>query len=224
MQGMSPGMASDWAQAPSRPTLSAGAVDVWRARLQAAPQGADELLSDEERARAGRLVREDDRRRWAASRAILRALLGRYLGVGGRGIRFAVSAEGKPALPGGELRFNLSHSDELALYAFCHDAEVGIDVEQGARLRDPLAVARRILGPGEEQRLRALEPAARRREFLRSWARHEAVTKCIGTGIEGGRTVTEPLSVVELEVGPGAAGALAVAASSFELRLFDWRG
>ncbi len=222
MLGMAPGMVSGWAQGPSRPTLPAGTVDVWRARLEPAPGRVDELLSDEEHARAGRLVRDEDRVRWAASRAILRALLGRYLNVEGQELQLALSAEGKPALAGAELHFNLSHSGELALYAFCQDAEVGVDVEQGRRLRDPLAVARRILGPGEEQRLRALEPAAQTREFLRSWARHEAIAKCLGTGIEGGQTGAERLSVVELEVGPGAGGALAVAALSFEPRLFEW--
>lgn len=184
----------------------------------------DELLTGEELARAGRLLRDDDRRRWAASRAILRALLARYLGVDGREIQFALAAKGKPALAEGQLRFNLSHSDDLALYAFCQDAEVGVDVEQGGRLRDPLAVARRILGPDEERRLRALEPAAQRREFLRAWVRHESIAKCLGTGIEGPRTPAERVSVLELDVGPGAAGALAVAAPSVESRLFEWRG
>ncbi len=217
-------MASDWAEPPSRPTLSAAVVDVWRARLEPAPAGTDELLTGEERTRAGRLLRDQDRRRWAASRAILRALLGRYLGVDGRTIRFAPGAKGKPALAQGQLRFNLSHSDDLALYAFCQGAEVGIDLEHGRRLRAPLAVARRILGAEEEERISALEPAAQKREFLRSWVRHEAIAKCVGTGIGGGPTLPERVSVTELDVGPGAAGALAVAVPCAEARLFEWRG
>lgn len=219
---MSPGMASDWAGAPPRPAPAAGVVDVWRARLAAPPSWVRDLLSDDELARAERLLRERDRERWAASRAILRALVGRYLGVDGRRVRFALSPQGKPALSAAQLRFNLSHSGELALYAFCGEFEVGVDVEHGGRTRDPLPVARRILGPEEEQRLSALEPAAQHREFLRSWVRHEAIAKCLGSGIGGRQVGAEGVSVMELDVASDAAAAVAVAASEFELRLFEW--
>lgn len=198
-------------------------MHVWRAGLEVAPEWARGLLSDDELARAERLLREEDRRRWAASRAILRALLGRYLGVEGPTIQLTASAQGKPALSDGGLHFNLSHSDELALYAFSRDFEVGVDAEHGRRTRDPLPIAGRILGQEEEQRLRALEPPAQHREFLRAWTRHEASAKCLGTGIAGRRVVAEGVSTVELEVGP-AAGAVVVAASDFELRLFEWPG
>lgn len=122
------------------------------------------------------------------------------------------------------MHFNLSHSNELALYAFCRDFEVGVDVEHESRVRDPLPVARRILGPQEERRLASLAPAAQRREFLKSWVRHEASAKCLGTGITGGPATAEALSVVDLELGPGAAAAVAVAGPSSELRLFEWNG
>ncbi len=221
---MSAGSSSEWKAAPARPTLDSGFVDVWRASLEGRGRWGRELLSDAELARAARLAGEQDRERWALSRAILRALLGRYLEMDGRALAFTLAEEGKPAVEPAGVRFNLSHSDDLALYAFCRDVEVGVDLEHESRVRNPLAVARRILGPAEEERLRLVDPGARNREFLRSWVRHEAIAKCLGTGIPARPARGQPLTVLELDVARDAAGAVALAGPSLELRLFDWSG
>ncbi len=222
---MGHGIAGHWEQPPARLTLPEGVLDVWRARLEVPSGWAQGLLSAEELARAGRLVRAQDGARWAASRAILRALLTRYLDVEAPAIAFTFSDRGKPALQQARwrLHFNLSHSEDLSLYAFCRDYEVGVDVEHESRARNPLAVARRIMGEGEELRLRALEPAARRREFVRSWTRHEAIAKCLGMGLARAPADAASLSVIELDVGSDAAGAVATAGSPRQLRQFEWQ-
>ena len=60
--------------------------------------------------------------------------------------------------------------------------------------------------------MRALDPAARTREFLRLWTRHEAGLKCTGTGIGRAGTPTEAEQpwIGELDLGDGAAGAVAL--------------
>jgi 4'-phosphopantetheinyl transferase len=231
---------------PAVVRLDAGRVDVWRADLDGAGEGVVELLSAEERERAGRFVREEDGRRWARARGVLRVLLGRYLGADPGGLRFVVGEHGKPALEGGdgELRFNVSHSSGVALYAFARGREVGVDVELPRRAIDAVALAERTFGEAEAERLRMLDPPAREREFLRLWARHEAQLKCRGTGIGGadesrapgeagvaphGRAASDLASsaslwVVELDAGAeGGAAALAVEGSACELRRWEWR-
>ncbi len=47
-------------------------------------------------------------------------------------------------------------------------------------------------------------------EFLREWVRHEAALKCRGEPL-GGRAALAELAIVDLEVGPGAAAAVASA-------------
>jgi 4'-phosphopantetheinyl transferase len=193
--------------------MQRGVVEVWRADLAAADDAVATLLSADERERAAGFARAQDGRRWGRARGILRALLGDYVGTDPSALRFAADAGGKPELvePSSSLRFNLSHSGEVALYAFACDRAVGVDVEvERERATDLVAVARRAFGAGEAERLGALAPEARRREFLRAWARYEAELKC---GVEA------PW-VTELDVGEAAA--LAVEGGPCEVRVLDW--
>jgi 4'-phosphopantetheinyl transferase len=169
------------------------------------------------------------------ARGVLRALLAGYLNVEPATVAFRLGAHGKPALhiPGVQsaLSFNMSHSGPLALYAFTAAAAVGVDV-QSARARpiDELAIASRALGTEVWRRLAALAPAERRDDFLRAWTRHEAACKCGGTGIwarrgrGGERNHVQELSVLELDVGSGAAGAVALEHDPHELRCWSWSG
>jgi 4'-phosphopantetheinyl transferase len=221
-----------WMPPPERPRIAAGTVDVWRADLARGGQRECELLSSEERARAARFVRADAGRRWAAARGILRALLGAYADVAPAALRFAEGPHGKPriaswscgTLGGQRLRFNVSHSGDVALYAVALEREVGIDVELPHRAVDHVAIARRIFGEREAERLAGLDPAVREREFLRAWVRYEAVVKCRGTGIGGAvdpSAAAEPW-VRELDVGPAAAAALAVEGGTCSVRCWQW--
>jgi len=220
-----------WRAAPASPRLPDGAVHVWRAELAGAHPRLAELLCERERERAARLLRERDRVLWTHARGLLRALLGRYLRLDPRTLRFAAGPHGKPALPAQlALEFNLSHSGSLALYAFSRAGPVGVDVETDRRALDELALAERELGAHEAQRLRALaDPAARRREFLRAWTRHEAAAKCLGTGIAAACASREragALWIAELSPGADAAGLGATAALACEQRpreLRCWR-
>jgi 4'-phosphopantetheinyl transferase len=231
-----------WTPGPNQPVLAEGAVHVWRADLAEVAGELGELLNDDERARAERLVSERDAERWRRARGLLRALLGRYLEEDPRSLRFATGEHGKPAVARdtsdqlsatrdtpasrcAELQFNMSHSGPLALYAFSAAGAVGVDVEIARHPIDEVAIAARTLGELTARRLAELDPDRRRYEFLRAWARHEAELKCLGSGIGGtgvDRGAYKPL-VVALELGPDAAGAVATQRTARELRHWDWR-
>jgi 4'-phosphopantetheinyl transferase len=230
-----------WAPGPLRPSLPDGAVHVWRADLAAASSGLGKLLCSEEQARAQRILNQRDGELWRRSRGLLRALLGRYLQVEPEALRFSIGQHGKPLLlPGTEhstmvqhegalspdrLRFNLSHSAQWALYAVSSTCAVGVDVEVARRPVDEVAIARRILGAAVVERLQALDPDARRREFLRAWVRHEAALKCVGVGIGGTDEPRHEPWVAEIELGlPDAAAAVAATQPAGELRRWAWRG
>jgi len=215
-----------WQPGPAQPRLAAATVDVWRADLASAGgEDARALLSPEERERAARFARPGDGERWTAARAVLRALLGACAGVDPCELRFAVGPHGKPALVDAPpLRFNLSHSADVALYALSPDREVGVDVELPRRAVDHVAIARRILGEAEAERLRALDEPRREREFLRAWVRWEAALKCTGTGIGGAGTASgRPAPWIhELDIGPPGAAALAVMDGPVAVRCWRW--
>jgi 4'-phosphopantetheinyl transferase len=199
-------------------------VHVWRADLTSVAPDLGELLCEQERARAERIVNKHEGELWRRSRGLLRELLGRYLRLEPASLRFAVGEHGKPELHRDRLPFNLSHSGELALYAFSDAGAVGVDVELARRPVDEVAIAARMLGEGVAQRLQALDPATRQREFLRAWARYEAELKCLGVGI--GEAGAEPAGhrpwVEELELGPTAGAAVAAERQARELLCWDW--
>ncbi len=183
------------------PELEPGEVRAWIVELDAGlPPGADvdsaepgvelAILSDDERARAARFVRARERRRFARCRAALREILGRLLREPADSLRFRAAAVGKPELDRGPgvvepIRFNVSHSADLALIAVCRGREVGDDIE---RLR-PITEAERIVASfftaAEQVAFAAIAEPERPAAFLRGWTRKEAVLKGFGMGISG---------------------------------------
>lgn len=195
-----------WTPAPPHPRARKGIVHVWRADLVAVGDTLEDLLCADELARAARIVPERNRVLWARSRGVLRALLARYLDRDPLELRFVLGPHGKPALspegpaPAMDLRFNLSHSGGLALVAVSAGREVGVDIESA------------------RERYTA--------EFLRAWVAHEAAVKCHGGGLTTprGDSPATDLWIAELDAGPQAAAAVAVAVDGgrCELRCYPW--
>jgi 4'-phosphopantetheinyl transferase len=211
--------------------LHAGALHIWRADLDAAGPEIERLLDERELERAARIVREPARRRWIASRGVLRMLLGAYVGAQPSALRFALEAHGKPtlALPAaGRLRFNLAHSGGLAVYALSEIGAVGVDVELVNRRalstqRLDRAPARRMARGGSAERPLDLDPRASRRELLRAWVRYEAEGKRLGVGARNadrwaGARGSRPW-IAELELGEEAVGAVALALAPVDFRV-----
>lgn len=209
------------------------------ADLPSVPRRFHALLAPDERERASRLLGERSQDRWAASRAVLRDLLGRATGVDPATLRFELGPHGKPQLRRSSKQqphFNISHSGDLAIYALSFESEVGVDVEvlDAARsaARDEVAIARRMLGAKVAEGLLSLEPDRRAREFLRAWVRHEALVKCLGYGLAEATRCLIPeeasgsgstLWVTPLDVGQSACAALAAQGARGEVELNSWR-
>lgn len=172
-----------WRPGPLEPALHDADVHVWRARLDRPPVPLGELavlLSEPELERASRL--RTARAPFVAGRGMLRIVLGRYLGRDPAAIELETGPEGKPSVTGDALRFSVSHSGSVALYAFAR-RPVGIDVE---RLRDPsraAPVASRVLSEGERATLAALPPERRAAALLELWTLKEAYLKATGEGL-----------------------------------------
>src|SRR5438105_1231152 len=86
------------------------------------------------------------------ARGVLRDLLGVYLGILPGEVRFAYRAFGKPEVSpevGGSLRFNLSHSADLALSGITWDARIGVDLEYIRPQPEYLEIARSFFSATE---------------------------------------------------------------------------
>ncbi len=250
------GSASWWTASPGRPALPHGRVHVWRADLDE-PGWTNPVhaafLDDSERARAARLIQPRRRRRFCAAHAMLRTVLSRYVeGAGPASLAFVSGATGKPELDAGNasppVRFNLSHSDGVALVAVARACAVGIDVEGARRDVRIEEIARRQFHPDVVRALLGVDPPRRAAAFLRCWCALEARLKASGTGFAAAGAglmaqmglpepllasldaaewagVAGPWALSALDAGPGfaavvAAEAAAVAATEAWLETF----
>jgi 4'-phosphopantetheinyl transferase len=166
--------------------VSEGQMDVWSANLDIPSNQNDDLydlLSADERDRAGKFRFPVDRQRFIAARGILREVLGRYLAVAPESISFSYGAYGKPALKEYGLHFNLSHSRGRALYAFSSGSPIGVDLELVRTLPDFLQVGASIFSAAETRKFQTIAPKDQPSCFFKCWTRKEALIKALGTGL-----------------------------------------
>ena len=179
-------------------------VQVWRAFLDQPSLDIArlfELLSDDEQVRARRFRFRRDYVRYIAARAMLRTILGRYLDITPSRLKFLYGARGKPSLAqecgGDSVRFNLSHSQGVALLGITRQVEIGIDIEFIREDFATIEIAQHFFSPGEIATLRTLPPDARARGFFNCWTRKEAFIKARGEGL------SLPLDKFEVSLLPG---------------------
>lgn len=179
-------------------------VEIVVASLAASPEAVDAsmaLLAPDERRRATSFVFARDRRRFIRARSRLRELLGARLGEEPESIRLGYGVRGKPALahprPNADLRFNVSHCDDLAVYAFSIGRELGIDVEFVRAVPEADEIAERLFSRFERAAYRRLAPADRPLGFFNAWTRKEAFIKAIGDGL------SHPLHHFDVSLAPG---------------------
>jgi 4'-phosphopantetheinyl transferase len=182
--------------------LSSSDVHLWRAWLDQPGwlvQRFTQTLSKDEQQRAGRFHFASDRRRFVVGRAILRAILGQYLGVEPGQVQFSYGPKGKPSLlqRDTQLCFNVSHSRELVLYAVTLGREVGVDVEYIRPMSDAEQITERFFSPQECAAFSALPAEQKPEGFFNCWTRKEAYLKACGDGI------TRPLDQFSVSLIPG---------------------
>ena len=170
--------------------LSANEVHIWLARLDSSAMHVQQIarcLAEDERSRAERFRFERDKQRFIIGRGALRSILGRYLQIDPGRVRFSYGPNGKPGLEeslgDNALRFNLAHSEGLALYAFTRGREIGVDIEYLRTIPDADEIAKRFFSPNENAELQALPASDREAVFFDFWTRKEAYIKALGVGL-----------------------------------------
>jgi 4'-phosphopantetheinyl transferase len=186
--------------------LAARDIDVWAVQVSALDVVVEHCfatLSPDERVRASRYRFEDHRRSYILSRGVLRALVGCYVSVPAGKVRFSYGERGKPHLFGvpTDIRFNSSHSADVALYAMTRHCDLGVDIEKIRLLEDMHQIADRFFCPEEAQELLGLPRAEQESAFFNCWTRKEAYIKAVGNGfsmpLNGFRVTIKPGDPVE---------------------------
>jgi 4'-phosphopantetheinyl transferase len=165
-----------------------GALDeitVWVLPLSASFAPIERLLSDltgEESSRAERYRVDAARRQFIVARATLRRILGARLGVAPVDVPISHTGTGKPAVPGADFHFNVTHTEGLGLIALAQ-RPVGIDVELLRTLANSEGLVRRFFSQRECEDYLALPTELRTTGFFRGWTCKEALIKASGLSI-----------------------------------------
>ena len=146
-----------------------------------------QYLNDEERMRANHFRLKQDRKQFSVCPGVLRIMIGHYLRIEPNRVRFSYGPHGKPyleeTLGDSTLRFNLGHSNDIALYAFTCCREIGVDIKYLRALPDADRITDRFFLAREIATLHALPASQRQQAFFNCWTRKEAYIKAIGKGL-----------------------------------------
>lgn len=176
--------------ADHRHRVAPGEVHVWLIDLDRPPYPAAMTLGLADVARAAGYLSRRDGARFAAGRAWLRVVLGRYLGADPSRLEFETSSDGWPNLAGEDAatcHFSLSRSAGRGLVAVSC-SPVGADIEL-LRARAELAdLVTSRFGAAEARCIAQGCGGSLMRGFYRHWTAKEAYLKATGRGLAGLRT------------------------------------
>jgi 4'-phosphopantetheinyl transferase len=246
-----------WLLPPQNILLADDEVHVWCGFLDLSKSIIHKFmnfLSADEQIRANRFYFLKDKNRFVAARGMLRKLLSCYLGVEPNDVHFQYSQHGKPSLHpdmdvlklpicASKIKFNVSHSNKIALFGFTKFREIGIDVEYVQHLPDADKIAKRFFSPQEN--LIYQELTKKQAAFYHCWTRKEAFIKAIGEGlsypldkfevsflpndepcikhINGDKNQGKRWSLKGLEPYPGYIGAIAVEGKNLRFITFEFQ-
>jgi len=126
------------------------------------------------------------RRRFAASRALLKGAASVVLRVPVESVELAYGTGGRPYLRGfDQIDISLSHTDDVLLVGITTHGLIGVDVEHTERPMYGLGLGfeRKVCTPHELGLLAQLPAARRNAELVRLWTLKEAYSKAVGQGL-----------------------------------------
>lgn len=184
--------------------LLARDVHVWNVDLNLDRDRINELgqfLTTQESQRAAKFINPMHGDRWIVARGYLRQILSEYLDLTPAQIVFKLGAQGKPAVEGSGIEFNLSHSHDRAVYGISANFPIGIDLEY----IHPLPAAElvdRFFSPAEQAIFHSLPVDSQQAAFFHAWTQKEAYLKACGTGL------STPLDRIEVSIDPTTPAAI----------------
>jgi len=180
-----------WQPVTRCPPFSSNFLHVWQFELNGDSSFEAQrrsILSSDELARASRFHFQVHANRFITGRMAIRTILGAYLGISPRDLAFQQTQYGKPFLSAALnpllLSFNLSHSQDLGVFAISPHKCLGIDVEAIRTDFGGEEVAESHFAPAEFQELLSLPEAQRPQAFFNCWTRKEAYVKALGAGLQ----------------------------------------
>jgi len=175
-----------------RISLAADEIHLWLVFYDDIDESLDAahrlLLTPEEREQAQAFFFADDRRRYVATRALVRTVLSRYEPVRPEDWRFTTNDYGRPSIANPEakdaaLSFNISHTRRLIVLGVTRHRALGVDVENVRAREISYDIAERYFAPREVASLAAAPPPDYQYRFFEYWTFKESYIKARGLGL-----------------------------------------
>jgi len=217
-----------WPPSRTQPILRNDEVHVWSVSLSVADPILQELrgaLSNDELLRCQRSPLLQEQNRFIAGRGSLRHILALYLDTEPQVIQFGYGHAGKPFLtnPSHDIRFNISHSGDLALIAVTLGREIGVDVELMSVMPEMTEIANRFFSDQAKTEFLATPTGERVEVFYKCWTEKESISKCTGDGITEEKPLpADDITVFPLSPATGYAASLAIRGPASELHTWHW--
>lgn len=164
-------------------------VHVWNYPLNIVETDMDffyGLLSDEEKKGIDKIKLQGVRDKRVTSKAIVKDIISKYLGINSDQIKYSYNRFGKPVLPENInlpcLNFNISHSENLGIIALVKKNQIGVDVERLIDLTDIDDIIILCFSKNEQRLFKDLEGLEKTRLFYKIWTGKEAFIKAVGKG------------------------------------------
>lgn len=164
-------------------------VHIWNYLLDVTNPDVDffySLLNEEEKKGIDKIKLQGVRNRRIISKAIVKDIISKYLGINISQIKFLYNRFGKPVLPEeinlSGLRFNISHSNGLGIIALIKKNQIGVDIEEIVELEDINDIIHTCFSKNEQYLFNDLELSEKTNLFYKIWTGKEAFIKAIGQG------------------------------------------
>lgn len=179
---------SHWQKLTEPPKLVAGELHIWQIDLDRHDdqwQPLMALLSSDEQRKAYGFRFDKHRQRYIIGSAMLRILLGSYLGYAPGTLRFTYNDHGKLSVAQNNcgLNFNAFHTEDTMLAGFVLNSKIGIDIEIIRSDIDCIEPGKHRFSDREYKAFKSLPEHEQSRGFFRTWTRKEAYIKALGIGL-----------------------------------------
>lgn len=182
-----------WKHPPQHLTLNCQEVHIWKINLEQSSinvQNSFDILNEAEKNKAQKFRFEKHQKRYTMARSSLKRILSRYLSMTPQNVEFQYNDYGKPQLleklNNIDLQFNVSHSENVAIYGITCHYLIGVDIEYIRPMPEADNLAKRFFSRKEFEHISQLSSTEKYEEFFKLWTAKEAYLKAIGKGISGG--------------------------------------
>ncbi|MBF0118094.1 MAG: 4'-phosphopantetheinyl transferase superfamily protein [Desulfobacterales bacterium] len=142
----------------------------------------EKLMTEEERIQHKKFHFPKHRHQYLVSRALMRTILSQYTNIKPEDLSFIKNKYGKPEISQ-DIRFNLSHTDDLIALGIVLKQDIGVDVENINRQGNFLEISDRFFSKIEVQNLNNLPLEKRLIRFFDYWTLKESYIKAKGMGL-----------------------------------------